>query len=496
MAGLNVDPGELVTAASQLAEVARAAGGVLPNGWVPPAGADPISQATVPRLNAQAAALYNGVLTLLDRIQRTASDIGASAQAYTQVDDENGRTIGGRGGSLVTNPVGAITPLALRRPPGATPPTGSVAVDPLIFAEQLRAGPGPGPAAGYADALRTFAGVLELGIGTQVSGAAGAMQNWTPTGTKAAAVLEKYRSQLAQLTAGLGSLADDVDNYGRAFGTAKAKHPTPQEIKATRKELVAAMRSKDEVRIQKALAEFQEQKLRSAETVTGYSATVEADAPEAAARTAAASNVAAANGNGGAGDMSMLNSLLPTMMSALSGAAPLSQLANPESEYASDPYNYSDYGLPDYSSAGTPSFSDSGAPTDTSAGFPDPSSTSEQFNVAAMPTVTSAGTQSATSNPMPRAPVIEPLAGSPIRGANPGMSSPMMPYMPMAPGMGQPGGGNERNRVVAWHPDRLMYVDDTPHTEPVIGERPKIAPTVTPATPAPAQNPSQSGGQA
>jgi hypothetical protein len=73
----------------------------------------------------------------------------------------------------------------------------------------------------------------------------------------------------------------------------------------------------------------------------------------------------------------------------------------------------------------------------------------------------------------------------------------MMPYMPMAPGMGGGGGGNERNRVVAWHPDRLMYVDDTPHTEQVIGEKPTIAPTVTPPTPSPAnQTPSQSGGSA
>lgn len=69
----------------------------------------------------------------------------------------------------------------------------------------------------------------------------------------------------------------------------------------------------------------------------------------------------------------------------------------------------------------------------------------------------------------------------------------------MGGGMGGAGGGggNERNRVVAWHPDRLMYVDDTPHTEPVIGERPTIAPTVTQPTPTPAnQAPTRSGGNA
>jgi hypothetical protein len=78
---------------------------------------------------------------------------------------------------------------------------------------------------------------------------------------------------------------------------------------------------------------------------------------------------------------------------------------------------------------------------------------------------------------------------------------PMMPMMPMAPGAGAGGGagGDDRNRVVAWHPDRLMYVDDTPHTEMVIGERPTVAPSVTPPTPnsgAGNQHSSQSGGSA
>ncbi len=77
----------------------------------------------------------------------------------------------------------------------------------------------------------------------------------------------------------------------------------------------------------------------------------------------------------------------------------------------------------------------------------------------------------------------------------------MMPMMPMGgmggAGAGAGGGGDERNRIVAWHPDRLMYVDDTPHTEPVIGERPTIAPTVTQPTPAPAnQAPTRTGGNA
>ncbi|WP_280454744.1 PPE domain-containing protein [Nocardia brasiliensis] len=506
MAPLNVDPGELVGVAAQLADFARAAGAALPAGWVPPAGADPVSAAAVPRLNAQAAALFNGVLTLLDRIQRTASDVGASAQEYTRVDDDHARAINGGGAPLVTNPVGATAPPRLRTPPGAVAPMTSGSVDPLVFAEELRAGPGPGPAMSYADAIRNYAAVLQLSIANQVGGAAGTLRNWTPVGTAAADLLERYRGQLSQLAAGLRALADGVDTYGNAFAMAKARHPAPQEIKATRKELVTAIRSKSEPRIQKALTEFQEQKARSAETVTGYSATVEGDAVRNAGAGAATSVTAAATGGGapgaggGAGDTSMLTSLLPSLMSAMGSAGPLSQLATPESEYDQTDYgyDYADYaGLPDYSSAGSPGLSDIGAPMDSGAGIPDPSSTaSEQFNVAPMPSVTPAGTPNSASSPMPRAPVIEPLAGSPTRGVNPHASAPMMPYMPMAPGMGPAGGGNERNRVVAWHPDRLMYVDDTPHTEPVIGERPTIAPTVTPPTPVPAQNPPQTGGTA
>ncbi|WP_280442707.1 PPE domain-containing protein [Nocardia brasiliensis] len=504
MAGLSVDPGELVTVAAQLADAARTAGTTLPRGWVPPAGSDPISKAKVPELDGKAAALLNQAIKLFDQIQRTASNIGAAAQEYTRVDDDNARLINGGSGPLVTNPIGDIMSSSLRRPPRATAPGANTSVDPLVFAEQLHAGPGAGPAGRYADAIRKFAAGLQLGITTQVGSAANAIRNWTPTGTKAAALLERYRGQLSQVAAGLGALADDIDNYGNAFSTAKAKHPTPQEIKATRKELVAAMRSKNELRAQKALAEFQEQKVRSAETVTGYSTAAGADAPRAVGSAAAASSAAAsgANPGAGAGDSSMINSLLPTLMSAMSSLAPMSELAAPASAYDESEYgyDYGDYaGLPDYSSAGSPGTSDIGAPMDTGAGIPDPASTSEQFNVAAMPSVTSssAANASPSSTAMPRAPVIDPLTGSPTRAANPGMTSPMMPYVPMSPGMGPGGGGgSERTRVVAWHPDRVMFVDDTPHIEQVIGERPSIAPSVTPLTPTPNQNSSQTGGLA
>ncbi|NEW36019.1 hypothetical protein GV791_26130 [Nocardia cyriacigeorgica] len=120
-----------------------------------------------------------------------------------------------------------------------------------------------------------------------------------------------------------------------------------------------------------------------------------------------------------------------------------------------------------------------------------------------MPLTTSASVPAGLSQSLPRAPVIEPLTASSSGGAGGAMRGsgmPMMPYMPMAPGAGGAGGGGEdRSRVVAWHPDRLMYVDDTPHTEMVIGERPTIAPSVTPPTPNSAganQHSSHTGGTA
>ncbi|WP_181725621.1 PPE domain-containing protein [Nocardia gipuzkoensis] len=486
---LKVDPQELVAAASKLAAMARDTGAALPGGWVVPAGADPISAAAVPQLNAQAASLFNGMAGVLTDIQRTAYNIGAAAADYTAADDRNARTINGSGGDLLANPVGEVQELGQRRPPALRFPVAGGAVDPLTFAKQLHSGPGPGAAKGFADALRKFAGGPHLAAVEEVNSAAKSMQHWEPVGAAAATELGQRRGWLDQLGAGLGLLADGIDTYSDAFRTAKAKHPTPEEIIAARKELIAAMRSKNELGIQAALAKFNEQNARSAETITGYST-------EVGSKVGAGEGASEGTGKGNGGDSSALNQMLPALMSAMASAGmPLSQLAQSDTaaaydDYGLDEYGYDDLGIPSGLGTGSPSGMPVGSP---GAGIPDVEA--ETVQVSALPVAASASLGSG----MPRTSVIDPLgASSAANAAAARGGSPMMPYMPMAPGMGNGGGNNnERNRVVAWHPDRLMYVDDTPHTEAVIGERPTIAPTVTPPTPAPSnQTPTQPGGNA
>ncbi|MFD8249218.1 PE family protein [Nocardia sp. NPDC059691] len=485
---LNVDPQELVAAASKLAGVARDTGAAIPGGWVVPAGADPISAAAVPQLNAQAASLLNGMAGVLTDIQRTAYNIGTAAAEYTAGDDEGARAINGSGGERLANPVGDVQEIGQRRPPALRFPVAGGAVDPLTFAQQLHSGPGPGAAKGFADALRKFAGGPHLAVVDGVDSATRSMQHWEPVGAKAASELGRRRGWLDQLGTGLGLLADGIDTYSDAFRTAKAKHPTPEEIIAARKELLAAMRSKNEVGIQAALAKFNEQNARSAETITGYSTEV-------------GSKVGTGKGTGdgkesGNGDSSALSQMLPALMSAMTSAGmPLSQLGKSDPSEAYDDYGVDDYG---YDDLGIPSGLGTGSPSGMPAGSPGlgiPDVEAETVAATALPVAAAASLGSG----MPRTSVIEPLAASSAAGATAARGgSPMMPYMPMAPGMGNAGGnGNDRNRVVAWHPDRLMYVDDTPHTEAVIGERPTIAPTVTPPTPGPGnQTPTQSGGNA
>ncbi|MGK8489571.1 PPE domain-containing protein [Nocardia asiatica] len=488
---LNVDPQELVAAASKLAATARDTGAALPGGWVVPAGADPISAAAVPQLNAQAASLFNGMAGVLTDIQRTAYNIGAAAVDYTAADDRGARTVNGSGGEILGNPVGEVQEIGQRRPPGLRFPVAGGAVDPLTFAQQLHAGPGPGAAKGFADALRKFAGGPHLAAVEGVDSAAKTMQHWEPVGAAASAELGQRRGWLDQLGTGLGLLADGIDSYSDAFRTAKAKHPTPEEIIAARKELIAAMRSKNELGIQAALAKFNEQNARSAETITGYSTEVgsKVGASEAGAQ-------GTNDGKGSSGDSSALSQMLPALMSAMASAGmPLSQLAQSDAaeaydDYGLDEYGYDDLGIPSSLGTGSPSGMPSGSP---GLGIPDVDAATIQ--ASALPVAAAATLGSG----MPRTSVIDPLGASSAANAAAarGAGAPMMPYMPMAPGAGNAGGNNERNRVVAWHPDRLMYVDDTPHTEAVIGERPTIAPTVTPPTPTPSnQSPTQPGGNA
>ncbi|MFG3618277.1 PPE domain-containing protein [Nocardia sp. NPDC047654] len=486
---LKVDPQELVAAASKLAAMARDTGAAIPGGWVVPAGADPISAAAVPQLNAQAASLLNGMAGVLTDIQRTAYNIGAAAVDYTEADDRGARTINGSGGEILANPVGEVQEIGQRRPPALRFPVAGGAVDPLTFAQQLHSGPGPGAAKGFADALRKFAGGPHLAAIEGVNSAAKSMQHWEPVGTAAATELGQRRGWLDQLGTGLGMLADGIDTYSDAFRTAKAKHPTPEEIIAARKELITAMRSKNELGIQAALAKFNEQNARSAETITGYST-------EVGSKVGASEGASESAGKGeGSGDSSALTQMLPALMSAMASAGmPLSQLGQSDAsdvydDYGLDEYGYDDLGIPSGLGTGSPSGMPSGSP---GVGIPDIEA--ETVAASALPVAAAATLGSG----MPRASVIEPLGTSSAANATAARGgSPMMPYMPMAPGMGNSGSNNDRNRVVAWHPDRLMYVDDTPHTEAVIGERPTIAPTVTPPTPTPSnQNPSQPGGNA
>ncbi len=503
---MNVDPSELVAAASALADMARNTGGALPGNWVVPAGADPISAQAVPQLNGNAQSLYNGVLGTLNEVHRTAREIGAAAVDYTDADDRAGREIGGAGADLATNPVAETLPHTPRYAPSFRLPAVGATIDPLTFAQQLHNGPGPGGAARFAENVRSYLSTTHADATNDLDRSAQAMQHWRPVGSAAAQQISQHRGWLDQLGSALGQLADGAENYSNAFTAAKAKHPTPQEIIAARKELVAAMRSKNELGVQDALAKFQEQNARSAETVTDYTTAVNAgnaSSDSAASETANASESSGSQGGSGQ-EMQMLAQMLPTMLSSLMQGGMMSQLGQPDSldglegsDYGYDYGGYDDYGsgLGGYGGGG------SAMPIGDITGSLGGGDTSiPTVNVGPMPMVASAsssGAATASGSNLPKTPVIEPLSSSAAGAARNMTGGSPMPYMPMSPGMGGAGGGNnERNRVVAWHPDRLMYVDDTPHTEQVIGEKPTIAPAVTPPTPSPNQTPSRSGGSA
>lgn len=190
--------------------------------------------------------------------------------------------------------------------------------------------------------------------------------------------------------------------------------------------------------------------------------------------------------------------MMPALMAALSGMNSATQQGN---SIADDPTlddsGYPFDGLPSVPSSSDIGGADPAVPSVDAGGLGTPADavTPVAYQAATMPMVPTAA--ALTSNGLPRTNVVEPLqtsAGSGVAARS--GSSPYMPYMPSAPGMQGGGAGGDRNRVVAWHPDRLMYVDDTPYTEAVIGEKPTIAPTVTPPTPAPANNyaPANSGG--
>ncbi|GAA5104488.1 hypothetical protein [Nocardia iowensis] len=476
---LNVDPRSLADVALVLADTASGTDAVLPQSWLVPAGADMISQVQKRRLDANLAMLRNAATVVFDEIESISHRVGSAAADYSEADNVNALVLGGGHGDVVDNPVGAVH----RGGSQQVPPRGSVlsgAVDPLTFAKQLRAGPGPDAAQGLAAAFRSYVRGPYTTLRSSVDRAAAAMQSWTPVGYAASTTLTRYRGLLDQLGDGFARWADDVDAYGNAFRTAKAKHPAPEEIIAARKELLAAIRAEDELGVQRALAKLEELDVRSAETVGRYA-------------TETGVEISDSERSGGGGDSSSLTSMLPALLSSMAaGGLPMAQdLMSPADEYGYDEYGYDDSFLDDYA------YSPVGAPSGlggvpVSADFSPVEAADPAVVVGPMATGSALG---AAASSAPRAPVIEPLNTS-SAGAAHGRGAagmPYMPYMPMAPGMGQGGGNNERNRVVAWHPDRLMYVDDTPHTEAVIGERPTIALSVTPPTPTPA-DPTRNGG--
>ncbi|WP_280309685.1 PPE domain-containing protein, partial [Nocardia abscessus] len=324
---------------------------------------------------------------------------------------------------------------ALRGRPGLGFRGGGGAVDPLTFAQQLHSGPGPGAAKGFADALRKFAGGPHLAAVEEVNSAAKSMQHWEPVGAAAATELGRRRGWLDQLGAGLGLLADGIDTYSDAFRTAKAKHPTPAEIIAARKELIAAMRSKNELGIQAALAKFNEQNARSAETITGYST-------EVGSKVGAGEGASEGTGKGNGGDSSALNQMLPALMSAMASAGmPLSQLAQSDTaadydDYGLDEYGYEDLGIPSGLGTGSPSGMPVGSP---GAGIPDVEA--ETVQVSALPVAASASLGSG----MPRTSVIEPLGaswGAAAAAARGGWA--VMADKPLAPRRGDGGGAHHQ----------------------------------------------------
>ncbi|MBF6175658.1 PE domain-containing protein [Nocardia blacklockiae] len=494
---MNVDPAQLAAAAAKLADIAHGTGGELPTSWVLPAGSDPISAGSVPQLNDKAASTFNGMAGVLNDIHRLAHEVGASASDYTKADDESARTVNNGGGEILTNPVAPAGTPGQWRPPTFKMPAAAAAGDPLVYAQQLRAGPGTGPANGFSSDVRKYLAGSHPKIISGVDDAVQALQHWTPVGSKAAGDLHKHRNRLDQYGSDLEKLVDMVETYTGAFDTAKAKHPTPEEIIAARKELLRSIRSKNEAGIQAALAKFEEQNARSTETMTGYSSTVNG---KNAANGNSASGASSGQSSGGDAMSQMLPSLLSSMMSGAGGLAGNLDKSDSTSGLDDYDYDYSDYGGvgADYTSAlggggGGGGISGAGIPStgDVSGAITNTAGAAMGAMAASAAGFSGAGTATAAES-------LRSAGGAAAGAARAAAGgSPMMPYMPMAPGMGGAGGagGNsERNRVVAWHPDRLMYVDDTPHTEQVIGEKPTIAPTVTPPTPGPAGQDTRAGG--
>ncbi|WP_280393736.1 PPE domain-containing protein [Nocardia brasiliensis] len=480
---LEVDPADIIGHAARAHALLHDVGSAAPSDWVRAPGRDSLSQGKAALRNAEAAGLMNEASWLIHRLQETAHQVGASGASYTAADDAAAQLLGG-GAEIIPNPVPEPDAMNPRHPPPPDP-DGSASVDSLTFARQLRDGPGPGPASGFAELVRGFADKITETVGG-VDEAAAAMQRWTPVGAVAAAEFTHYRNRLDHVGSGMRRLADDIDSDVRSFRDVVAKHPEPEEISTVRSELLAAMKSRNSLAIARARANFDEQNAQSMEAITGYSAALQ---PAQASRGSTSS---------AADTTAMMATMLPALLSAVSSAAPLAEsaLADYSGEYGYDDYEDYSYGSPSYLYGGSPS--SGGAPAVSASGTASGTTASSVPVVAAGPMPVTPNPTGQTSAPaLPRAPVIEPLPASPstattTRGMN-GM--PYMPMMPMMPGAGGAGGGGDRPRVEAWHPNRPMFHDDTSYVEQVIGEQPTITPTVTPPTPPRSDSgPTPSGG--
>lgn len=497
---LDIDPQAIATVATTLADGAREHQQALPGGWVLPAGADPITGSAIPQFNAQLADLSNRLSVHRTGTQVTAWNIGSALASLTALDDTGARAFSGSGGAVLANPVAPVEQPILRQPPDFALPT-SGSLDPLVFAQQLHAGPGPGPASEFAATLRDF---LTGPHRNAIAGLDSAIQNiqqWTPTGSLAAEELGEQKSVLDSLGDELADLADGIDSYSAAFANVKAKHPTPQEIIANRQEQLTAIESRNELEIQAALAKRQELLARSEAEIGKYTAAVTGQTSSSSqpANPATTSTTPPATATGGSqssqnagntGDLSAMEQMLPLLMSSMNsmGANGLGTAAQNQDPSLDDPGGY----YPDPSGNAPFNGGEIGGPDPSQFQSTDSTPTVE---AAPLPAIAAAG---AGGPAMPSAAVAEPFSASPAitPASRPASGSPYMPYMPMTPASGAAGSGSERGRVVAWHPDRLMYVDDTPHTEAVIGEKPTIAPLLTSATPVPNQAPTPPQGPA
>ncbi|MFB8281078.1 PPE domain-containing protein [Nocardia colli] len=497
---LEVDPADIIGQAARTHALLGDANAAAPTGWVQAPGRDSLSSGKAKQRNAETAGLINEASWLIRQLQETAHKVGASGAGYTEADDSAGRLLGG-GAAILTNPVPEPDAMNLRHPPSSPEPAGSASVDSLTFARQLHDGPGIGPASEFADRIRGFADTLTETAG-RVGETAGAMQSWRPVGSAAAAEFTRFQDRLDRVGARLRGLAGDIDDDLRSFRAVVAKHPRPEDISAARSDLLTAMRSRNSIAVARAKAKLDEQNAQSHEAITGYSSALGSDRTAVGSSAAAAkknTRPSATNTSSSGMDTSAIMAMMPALMSAISAAAPLAQSAVTDhaEQYGTGGYPDYSYDSPAYYPYGGSPSSTGPAPLVTSGTATDATTSTASavpvFATGQMP-VTANPTGQTSAPALPRAPVIEPLsaASSTTSTARPS-GMPYMPYMPMMPGAGGPGGG-DRHRVVAWHPDRTMFTDDTQHTEQVIGEQPTITPTVTPPTPPRSDaGPAQSG---